>query len=336
MRAIRLEEGRRVCGAVSQSRTSGGRRPPLSLSTLSLSLIIIIIHDRRRPAVSPRLAKSIDMFSVACKPGHVDHGTLSVHDAFASDFESFFLPATCKQHFIKYCTDVALRPDVSAKTVEAQALKKADAAPARAASFSLFAPPKGALKPYEFGADGSSRTARADEKSTIATWASELVGFMSSDIREKFFPGRASVPAEVYPNLLLEAVKNSGGAEYLRSCVYALRRFDEWLKAKISVCHCFDVKPAVVAWFLLNNRVADEDDGHASQSLVSGLRFAADTLAFPFTVSTKSLRAIGKPPTRTPKQAPSASLRIVYHFFTVACCTSHSMVLRGMSACFSS
>ena len=90
MRAIRLEEGRRVCGAVSQSRTSGGRRPPLSLSTLSLSLIIIIIHDRRRPAVSPRLAKSIDMFSVAFKPGHVDHGTLSVHDAFASDFESFF------------------------------------------------------------------------------------------------------------------------------------------------------------------------------------------------------------------------------------------------------
>ena len=128
------------------------------------------------PSVSPRLAASIDLFSVEFEPGHADLGMISVHDAFACDFKSMFRHSQNLDAFTEYCQKLASRPDVSARAVEEQALR-AEAAPSRAsaASFSFFAPPKGGLKPYEFGADGSSSTARLDEKNKIAGWAAELV-----------------------------------------------------------------------------------------------------------------------------------------------------------------
>ena len=51
-------------------------------------------------------------------------------------------------------------------------------------------------------------------------------------------------------------------------------------------------------------------------------------------VSSKSLREISKAPTKSPKQAPSASLRMVYHFFLIACNARYSMPLRGVAASF--
>ena len=51
-------------------------------------------------------------------------------------------------------------------------------------------------------------------------------------------------------------------------------------------------------------------------------------------VSSKSLREISKAPTKSPKQAPSASLRMVYHVFLIACNARYSMPLRGVAASF--
>ena len=131
--------------------------------------------------------------------------------------------------------------------------------------------------------------------------------------------------------LVLESVKNSAQTDQLRSTVYALRRFNEWARFRHGSGHGFNLPDSYVAWFLRENLVNSD---HVSQSLVAGLRFASDKLMFPFSVSSSSLRALAKAPTKTPKQAPSASVRVVHHFWEVACNESYSVPLRGVAAIF--
>ena len=281
------------------------------------------------PPRSPRIASVMDSMSVSFLPGFADRGEFSVCDAHSGDFASMFYPINQVPSFVKKCKLVASTPNVSAKVVEAESLREAHARECR-----LFVPPKVRLKPFEFGAESSAVSAKSDERSSIGVLAGEIVAFMTLAVRERFLPGKDSLPHGKHDDLVLEAVKNSAGKDHLRACRDALRRFDGWLSHNFSVCHGFQAQPAVVAWFLQESRVEDGDDGHAPQSLVAGLRFAADTMCFPFGVSSKSLRALSKAPTKSPKQAPSASLRMVYHFFLVACCANYSMPLRGVSACF--
>ena len=140
------------------------------------------------------------------------------------------------------------------------------------------------------------------------------------------------MPITVYDDLVWKAVNKSAGADQLRSTCYALRRLDVWLQEKFSPLHGFSVPPAYMAWFLSGNLVGDDE--HVSQSLVSGLRFAESSLKFPFAVGSSSIRALAKGPTRTPKQAPSASLRVVYHFWEVASNSVYSTPLRGVAGVF--
>ena len=66
---------------------------------------------------------SMDSFAVSLRPGLLDLGTLSVNDSFWVDFASRFQPCKQLDSFVKYCKGLACRPDVSARAVEAQALR---------------------------------------------------------------------------------------------------------------------------------------------------------------------------------------------------------------------
>jgi hypothetical protein len=103
--------------------------------------------------------------------------------------------------------------------------------------------------------------------------------------------------------------------------------------SKFGVFRGFEADEAHLAWFFLDNLVADELDGHVSKTLYSGLKAAADTYKFPFSFSAP-LASMCKAPAHMPKQAPSASVACVYHFWVVASNKSYSLPLRGVSAVF--
>ena len=281
------------------------------------------------PPTSPRISTAMDSLAVSFLPGFADRGEFSVCDSHSGSFKDMFYPASQVPAFIQKCKLIASTPSMSAKVVEAASLRAAEGREVQ-----LFVPPKVRLKPFEYGAASAGLSSQSDEQSSIASLSGEIFAFMTPEIREAFLPGGASLRPGKHDELVLEAIKNSAGRDHLRACRDGLRRFGFWLSAMFSTCHGFVAKPAVVAWFLQENKVADGAGGHAPQSLVAGLRFAADTLCFPFSVSSKSLRAISKAPTKSPKQAPSASLRMVFHFFRIACDASYSMPLRGVAACF--
>jgi hypothetical protein len=83
----------------------------------------------------------------------------------------------------------------------------------------------------------------------------------------------------------------------------------------------------------MDNLVSDALDGHASKSLYAGLKAASDTYKFPIQFGA-SLASLCKAPAHMPKQAPSASVALVYHFWCVASNEQLSMPLRGVAAVF--
>ena len=303
--------------------------PPLP-QAISISLSVFLPMADDEPPRSPRLAAAMDSLAVSFLPGFADRGELSVCDSFSDDFGDMFYPVKQVPALVQQCRVMATKPAMSAAAVETASLRAAESR-----EVTLFVPPKVKHKPYDVGASVSSASSQSDERSSVAALAKDIIAFMTPVVREAFLPGKECLPDRSrHDALVLEAVKNSAGRDHLRACRDGLRRLDAWLSRKFSSHHGFEAKPAVMAWFLQENKVLDDADGHAPQSLVAGLRFASDTLKFPFSVSSKSLRALSKAPTKSPKQAPSASLRMVYHFFLIACCAGHSMPLRGVAAVF--
>lgn len=158
---------------------------------------------------------------------------------------------------------------------------------------------------------------------------------MDDAVRERYFDGLSSLPNAAYrENLMRKSLRGSGSHGYLRGCVNALRRLDEWLVQRFGRGHGYRCKPAIAGWFLCENLVEDDDDGHVSCSLVSGLRFAQEVLKFPIEVAGSSVKFLCKAPTKMPKQAPSASVRLLFHFHEVASNEMYAVQLRGVSAAF--
>ena len=174
---------------------------------------------------------------------------------------------------------------------------------------------------------------RDKAKGDLTEVANTLFARMSTVARERFMPGLHRVPAEVAQKMLVTSL-SGWGVGTLRSALSALNRLEAWLGSKFGSGIPHKVEPALVGWFLMNNLVADDEDGHTSMSLVSGLRFLADSLKYPIEVQDASVKALSRGPRKTPKQAPSASVRVAFHFWSVAMDASHSVPLRAMSGAF--
>ena len=89
--------------------------------------------------------------------------------------------------------------------------------------------------------------------------------------------GLKRLPGDTAEKLVIRSFHGWGVGSTLRGALSALRRLDGWLGSKFGCVYSFEAEPALVGWFLMGNLVNGEDDGHASRSLVAGLRFAADT-----------------------------------------------------------
>ena len=183
--------------------------------------------------------------------------------------------------------------------------------------------------------DSAGMSSQQIEKMKIDTVVEDILSKMDSDARERYFEGIGAVEPEAWRLYLLrKSIKGSGGHDYLRGCMNALNRLDRWLRAKYGANHGYACKPAIVGWFICENLVADEEDGHAPSSLVAGLRFAQLVLMFPIRVANSSVKFLCRAPNKMPKQAPSASVRMLHHFHAVACDGSYSNQLRGVAAGF--
>ena len=182
--------------------------------------------------------------------------------------------------------------------------------------------------------DDSKASSRSLEKSAKSEWVDAAFALMDEGVKLRVLPGLREVPPEQAAELVKRVIAGSGEIDSIRNGVYALRRYAEWATARFGHPRGFRAETAVVGWFLMDNLVPDDDDGHASMSLVAGLRFAAGHWGFPLEVACEPIKALAKGPSRMPKQAPSASARVAYHFWNVASNVSYSKPLRAMSAAF--
>ena len=74
-------------------------------------------HD---PTCSPRLRAAANAFAVELRDGAAEGGPFSVRDSFGYVFRGLFQPEGQLEPFIARCKVLALKPDVSAKTIEAE------------------------------------------------------------------------------------------------------------------------------------------------------------------------------------------------------------------------
>ena len=289
------------------------------------------------PSLSPRIRAVLDSCHAGVKREFYWLDSLSCLDSYTDSFADWIDPPELAPQVTKLAQQAAAR----AMHVEPSAASSSSSSVQSfgtgviASSSDVGRRSKIVSKPYELqplasGDPGSS--SKKSEAVKIDEWAQCIVDFMPDSVKQKFLPGRGSMPAEVYDDLVFQSVRGTAQTDQLRSSFYALQRLHDWLRVRFSPFHQFAVPDAYMAWFLRENLVSGET--HVSQSLVSGLRFAEQTLKFPFSVSSSSLRALSKGPTRTPKQAPSASLRVAHHFWEVASNSAYSTPLRGVSAVF--
>lgn len=288
---------------------------------------------------SPTVRSLMDAHGVSMRSACISNfESISIDDSLDPTFGLNFEPTERVASFVG-AAQAAAKRKMSSRAVASSGGGVSSAShvfvPGRGSDFEdvLFVRPKKvAAKPYEpafiLQEEFSSKAA---EKTAVEKWALEVLAFMNDSVKERFLKGRSAMAAQLHDELVLESVKNSAQTDQLRSTVYALRRLNEWAKFRHGSGHGFNLPDSYVAWFLRENLVNSD---HVSQSLVAGLRFASDKLMFPFSVSSSSLRALAKAPTKTPKQAPSASVRVVHHFWEVACNESYSLPLRGVSAIF--
>ena len=151
----------------------------------------------------------------------------------------------------------------------------------------LFKQSTSKLKPYELGelpssAKGGGTSGQQDTRKNVDSLVTELMALMDDSVRERFLPTYSELPAAVQPDVLRRTVRSNKSADHFRSVRDALLRFKRWNVSKFGVFRGFRASEAQVAWFFLDNLVADELDGHASKTLYSGLKAASDTYKFPF------------------------------------------------------
>ena len=200
----------------------------------------------------------------------------------------------------------------------------------------LFRQSKQRVLPFSAVASGSETLGSQQmSKQQTGEVVEALISLMDDAARERYFRGISEISDEQMRMFMLrKSISGAGGPDYLRGCLNALRRLDEWLRRKYGSRHGYCCKPAIAGWFICENLVADDAEGHAASSLVSGLRFASAVLKFPIEVADCSVKFLCKAPNKMPKQAPSASVRMLHHFFSVACEPAYPMKLRGVSAAF--
>lgn len=155
---------------------------------------------------------------------------------------------------------------------------------------------------------------------------------MDDSIKDVYLKGRDKLPKEQQDYLIFNAISRLAGKDTLRNVAASLRRLDEWVSGPFTKHHGFQIDTAVVAWFLSEMSIGEDE--HVPQQLVTGLRTAATELHFPIGVHETIIRHIAKPPTRTPKQAPSSSVRVFYHFWQIADSMGLSIPLRAMAGAF--
>jgi hypothetical protein len=181
--------------------------------------------------------------------------------------------------------------------------------------------------------EGKGSSSRSQARVSLDAAAKELYDFMDAAAKERYMRGLKKLPGQMGEALVLRTL-TGWGIGTLTGALSALRRLGSWLSTKFGSVYSFVVEPAIVGWFLMDNMVDDDDVGHTSKSLVSGLRFAAKTLKYPIDVSDDAVMALSRGPRKSPKQAPSASVRVAYHFWSVAMNGDYSAPLRAMAGSF--
>ena len=193
----------------------------------------------------------------------------------------------------------------------------------------MFVPPKVKFHSFDLGAVVRKSSSKNAELSIEQQHAVSIVEFMDDSIKDEYLKGRDKLPREQQDLLIFNAVSRLAGKDTLRNVAASLRRLDEWVSGAFTKHHGFQIDTAIVAWFLSEMSIGEDE--HVPQQLVTGLRTAATKLHFPISVHETIIRHIAKPPTRTPKQAPSSSVRVFYHFWQIADSIGFSIPLRAMA-----
>ena len=196
----------------------------------------------------------------------------------------------------------------------------------------MFVEPKVKKASYELGENMRRISGQAAELSETQQHAVSIIEYMSDNIKQKYLPGKQQLPPEQQDYLIFQGVSHMAGKDTLRNIAAALRRLDAWVSGVFTSDHGFQIDTAIVAWFLSDMSIGEDE--HVPQQLVTGLRTAANELHFPIRLNESIIRHIARPPTRTPKQAPSSSVRVFYHFWQVASDRRLSQPLRAMAGAF--
>ena len=275
----------------------------------------------KEPDLSPRIRSVLDSFSSSVSREYWWYGSLSVNDSFGLDASAF------TSHGSQV---IAVAKALAAKAVTGSLAPVAEPVAGGSHDSPFFKAKKFRSKAWEPQQSSEKSGAKADEKRKKREVASEILSRMDTNCRERFMPGvHKDLTKEQAEAVLLRALENGVGVGHLRSAKSAIDRFISWSRTYFGG----RASAAVMAMFLFSTMVDDGDSGHVSQSLRAGLVYAVDTLKFPW-VLPKSVLTIAKPPKGTPRQAPSASVRLVHHFWQCAASEEYSMPLRGASAAF--
>ena len=276
----------------------------------------------KEPQLSPRLRSVVDSFSSSVSPAYWFYGELSVYDTFGLDASAF----TCHGEDI-----IRAGRLLAASAVPGSAIPQAEPSSSAAIDSPFFKQKKFHCQIWEPAPVKEDSSAKSSEKRALRAEAVALLSRMDRDCRERFLPGvTTDLQQSVSEDLLIKSIEGKGGAGTLRKARSAVDRFVTWKETNWGL-----KKPsaAILALFLMSSMIVDDDDGHVSQSLISGLAFAIDQLKFDWQLPAAT-RSLAKPPKGVPKQAPSASVRLVYHFWQKAASSELPMALRGVSACF--
>ena len=195
----------------------------------------------------------------------------------------------------------------------------------------FFQPKKFKQKVFEPQQESADASSKALAKKELKAAAASVLQLMDAACRERFLSGVQQLPPAQAEKVLLASIEGLASAGFLKNAVAAVVRIRDW---HLQFCgSTFPITAAKVAWYMIVNLVPDGSDGHVSQSFKDGLIFASNKLRLDIEIQ-DSVRALARPPKRAPKQAPSASVRAVHHFWEVACNTSYSCELRRVAAGF--
>ena len=152
---------------------------------------------------------------------------------------------------------------------------------------------------------------RSSEESAIGEAADAVLAWVGHEQRCLILSGYDELPHELRVKFMREAVSKMAGVGSILQCARVLSKADAWLRPRLGANHRFQMKPAIVMWFLHDHRVADGADGHVSEYLRSGLVFAAAHLKFNIGVREDVVAGWAARPLHTPVPAVSATVRLV-------------------------